>query len=116
MKFTVNVHILKREEFKTMFYDKYFTKNAKARKVKEFLELKQGGMIVHDYVLKFEEGCQFVSYIDRDDNERIDHFIRGLRAEIKRDVRMSKATGYKEIVDKTLMAEQDEKEIERERQ
>ncbi|XP_073021374.1 uncharacterized protein [Primulina eburnea] len=42
--------------------------------------------------------------------------MRGLRAEIRRDVRMSKAATYKEIVEKALLAEQDEKEIEKERQ
>ncbi|XP_073045999.1 uncharacterized protein [Primulina eburnea] len=66
--------------------------------------------------LKFEEGCQFAPYISKDDTEKGEHFLRGLRAEIKRDVRMSKATTYKEIVEKALMAEQDEKEIGIERQ
>ncbi|XP_073018694.1 uncharacterized protein [Primulina eburnea] len=105
-KVTVNIQTLKWQEFKDLFFDKYFSKDVKTKKVKEFLELKQGSMNVNDYILKFEEGCQFAPYISKDDTERGEHLLRSLRAEIKKDVRMSKATTYKEIVEKALMAEQ----------
>ncbi|XP_073038084.1 uncharacterized protein [Primulina eburnea] len=115
-KVTVNVQTLKWNEFKELFYDKYFSTDVKTRKVKEFLELNQGNLNVNDYILKFEEGCLFVPFIASNDKDRGEHFMRGLRAEIRRDVRMSKAATYKEIVEKALLAEQDEKEIEKERQ
>ncbi|XP_073279525.1 uncharacterized protein [Primulina huaijiensis] len=115
-KVTINVETLKRNEFKDLFYDKYFPSDVKARKVKEFLELKQGTMSMNDYILKFEEGCLFVPFIASNDKDRAEHFMWGLRAEIRRDVRMSKANSYKEIVEKALMAEYDEKEIDKERQ
>ncbi|XP_073056885.1 uncharacterized protein [Primulina eburnea] len=99
-----------------LFYDKYFSTDVKTRKVKEFLELNQGNLNVNDYILKFEEGCLFVPFIASNDKDRGEHFMRGLRAELRRDVRMSKAATYKEIVEKALLAEQDEKEIEKERQ
>ncbi|XP_075515502.1 uncharacterized protein LOC142550151 [Primulina tabacum] len=73
-------------------------------------------MSMQEYILKFEEGCQFAPYLASNDIEKGEHFLRGARAEIKRDVRMSKTTSYKETVEKARMAEQDEKEIERERQ
>ncbi|XP_073024282.1 uncharacterized protein [Primulina eburnea] len=115
-KVTVNVQTLKWNEFKELFYDKYFSTDVKTRKVKEFLVLNQGNLNVNDYILKFEEGCLFVPFIASNDKDRGEHFMRGLRAEIRRDVRMSKAATYKEIVEKALLAEQDEKEIEKERQ
>ncbi|XP_073017852.1 uncharacterized protein [Primulina eburnea] len=115
-KVTVNVQTLQWNEFKEQFYDKYFSTNVKNQKVKEFLELKQGNLNVNDYILKFEEGCLFVPLIASNDKDRGEHFMRGLRAEIRRDVRMSKATTYKEIVEKALLAEHDEKGIEKERQ
>ncbi|XP_075498853.1 uncharacterized protein LOC142537182 [Primulina tabacum] len=96
--------------------DRYFPSDVKARKVKEFLELKQGTMSMNDYILKFEEGCLFVPFIASNEKDRAEHFMRGLRAEIQRDVRMSKANSYKKIVEKVLMAEYDEKEIDKERQ
>ncbi|XP_075524554.1 uncharacterized protein LOC142556956 [Primulina tabacum] len=115
-KVTINVQTLKWNEFKDLFYDKYFPSDVKARKVKEFLELKQGTMSMNDYILKFEEGSLFVPFIASNDKDGAEHFMRGLRAEIRRDVRMSKANSYKEIVEKAFMAEYDEKEIDKERQ
>ncbi|XP_073031205.1 uncharacterized protein [Primulina eburnea] len=115
-KVTIDVQTLKWNEFKDLFYDKYFPSDVKARKVKEFLELKQWTMSMNDYILKFEEGCLFVPFIASNDKDRAEHFMRGLRAEIRRDVRMLKANSYKEIVEKALMAEYDEKEIDKERQ
>lgn len=49
MKVTVNVRTLKWDEFKTILFDKYFTRDVKSRKVKEFFELKKGGMTVHEH-------------------------------------------------------------------
>ncbi|XP_075494735.1 uncharacterized protein LOC142532301 [Primulina tabacum] len=115
-KVSVNVSALKWQEFKDLFYDKYFPRDVRSQKVKEFLELKQGNMSMQEYILKFEEGCQFSPYLASNGIEKGEHFLRGVRAEIKKGVRMSKAASYKEIVEKSRMAEQDEKEIERERQ
>ncbi|XP_075473990.1 uncharacterized protein LOC142505051 [Primulina tabacum] len=106
----------KDQEFKDLFYDKYFPRDVRSQKVKEFLELRQGNMSMQEYILKFEEGCQFAPYLTSNDIEKGEHFHRGVRAEIKSDVRISKAASYKEIVEKARMAEQEEKEIERERQ
>ncbi|XP_075500109.1 uncharacterized protein LOC142538694 [Primulina tabacum] len=115
-KVSVNVSALKWQEFKDLFYDKYFSQDVRSQKVKEFLEMKQGNMSIQEYILKFEEECRFSPYLASNDIEKGEHFLRGVRAEIKRDVRMSKAASYKEIVEKARMAEQDEKEIDRERQ
>ncbi|KAI3443867.1 hypothetical protein Pfo_000532 [Paulownia fortunei] len=110
-KLAVNMEELTWERFKIIFYDKYFTRDARSLKVKEFLELKQGGMSVCDYVRKFEQGCKYVPYIAKYNNEKMDHFLRGLNPEIRRDVRMSSVTEFRELVDKALMADLDEKEI-----
>ncbi|XP_073056922.1 uncharacterized protein [Primulina eburnea] len=115
-KISVNVSALKWQEFKDLFYDKYFPRDVRTQKVTEFLELKHGNMSMQEYILKFEEGCQFSPYLASNDIEKGEHFLRGVRAEIKRDVRMSKAASYKEIFEKGRMLEQDEKEIESERQ
>ncbi|KAI3452725.1 hypothetical protein Pfo_009389 [Paulownia fortunei] len=96
-KLAVNMEELTWERFKTIFYDKYFTRDARSLRVKEFLELKQGAMSVCDYVRKFEQGCKYVPYIARDNNEKMDHFLRGLNPEIRRDVRMSSVTEFREL-------------------
>ncbi|XP_073298496.1 uncharacterized protein [Primulina huaijiensis] len=115
-KVTVNVCELKWTEFKDLFHAKYFSSEVKAKKVKEFLELRQGTMNVNEYTLKFEEGCIFVTLIAENNKDKGEHFLRGLRLEIRRDVHMSKVVTYQDIVERALLAEHDEQEIEMERQ
>ncbi|XP_075507549.1 uncharacterized protein LOC142544379 [Primulina tabacum] len=98
-----------------MFYNKYFSKDVRAKKASDFLNLKQGTMLMAEYIQQFEDGVQYVPYIAQDDIKG-EHFMRGLRSEIKRDVRMSKVVIYGEIVERALMAEQDEQDIDRDRQ
>ncbi|XP_073033791.1 uncharacterized protein [Primulina eburnea] len=93
-KVGVTVATLKWSEFTDLFYDKYFPDALRARKVTEFLELLQGSLDVGEYILKFEEGCLFAPYIASNDKDKGAHFIRGLRAEIRRDINMSKAGGF----------------------
>ncbi|XP_075473375.1 uncharacterized protein LOC142504385 [Primulina tabacum] len=104
------------DEFKELFFTKYFSREVKAKKVKKFLELKQDAMSVAEYILKFEEGCVFVPFITENDKDKGEHFLRGLNSEIRRDVHMSKVITYQDIVERALLAEHDEQEIEKERQ
>ncbi|XP_073294507.1 uncharacterized protein [Primulina huaijiensis] len=115
-KVTVNVRQLKWEEFKELFYAKYFSREVKAMKVKEFLELRQDSLSVAEYTLKFEERCVFVPFIAKNDKDKGEHFLRGLKPEIRRDVHMAKVITYQDIVESALLAEHDEQEIEKERQ
>ncbi|XP_075515506.1 uncharacterized protein LOC142550154 [Primulina tabacum] len=115
-KVTVNVRELKWDEFKELFYTKYFSGDVKAKKVKEFLELSHDTMYVAEYILKFEEGCIFFPFIAENDKDKGEHFLRGLKSEIRRDVHMSKVIAYQDIVERALLAEHDEQEIEKERQ
>ncbi|XP_075521454.1 uncharacterized protein LOC142554675 [Primulina tabacum] len=115
-KVTVNVQELKWNEFKDLFYAKYFSSEVKAKKVKEFLELRQDALSVTEYTLKFEEGCVFVPFIAENDKDKGEHFLRGLKPEIRRDVHVYKVVTYQDIVERALLAEHDEQEIEKERQ
>ncbi|XP_073304138.1 uncharacterized protein [Primulina huaijiensis] len=115
-KVTVNVHELKWDEFKELFYAKFFSREVKAKKVKEFLELMQDALSVTEYTLKFEKGCVFVPFIAENDKDKGEHFFRGLKPKIRRDVHMSKVVTYQDIVERALLAEHDEQEIEKERQ
>ncbi|XP_073317248.1 uncharacterized protein [Primulina huaijiensis] len=115
-KVTVNVRELKWEEFKELFYAKYFSREVKAKKVIEFLELRQDSLSVAEYTLKFEEGCVFVPFIAENDKEKTEHFLCGLKPEIRRDFHMAKLITYQDIVERALLAEHDEHEIEKERQ
>ena len=48
------------EEFCELFIGKYFSTSARHVKDREFLELKQGTMIVLEYVAKFTELARFI--------------------------------------------------------
>ncbi|XP_073271560.1 uncharacterized protein [Primulina huaijiensis] len=115
-KVRVTVRELKWDEFKELFYVKYFSREVRAKKVKEFLELRQAAMTVNEYTFKFEEGCVFVLFIAENDKDKGEHFLRGLRSEIRRDVHLAKVVAYQDIVERALLAELDEQEIEKERQ
>ncbi|XP_073031204.1 uncharacterized protein [Primulina eburnea] len=95
-KVTVNFKELMWNEFKELFHAKYFSKEIKAKKVKEFLELRQASLSVTEYILKFEEGCVFVPFIAENDKDKV--------------------VTYQEIVERALLAEHDEQEIEKDRQ
>ncbi|XP_075473973.1 uncharacterized protein LOC142505034 [Primulina tabacum] len=96
--------------------NKYFSNDVRAKKASDFLNLKQGTMSMIEYIQQFEAGDQYLPYIVQDDTSKGEHFMWGLRSEIKRDVRMSKVATYGEIVERALMAEQDEQDIDRDRQ
>ncbi|XP_075499294.1 uncharacterized protein LOC142537684 [Primulina tabacum] len=104
------------DTFKSTFYNKYFSKDVRAKKASDFLNLKQGTMSMAEYIQQFEAGVQYAPYIAHDDTSKGEHFMRGLRFKFKRDVRMSKVVTYGEIVERALMAEQDEPDIDRDRQ
>ena len=66
--------------------------------------------------MKFEEGCVFSLYLIENDKNKGKYFLRGLREELRWDVHLSKVHSYKKIVAHSLLAEQDEKDIAKERQ
>ncbi|KAF9670394.1 hypothetical protein SADUNF_Sadunf13G0063700 [Salix dunnii] len=111
---TVNVPTLTWEKFKEMFYNKYFTADVKARKIQDFLELKQNGMSVGEYARRFEQGCRFVPFIAEDENLKKNRFLTGLNLRVRSMVRMSAANTFSEMVDKALLADEDQKEISKE--
>ncbi|KAB5524351.1 hypothetical protein DKX38_022100 [Salix brachista] len=111
---TVDVSTLTWVKLKEMFYNKYFTADVKARKIQDFLELKQNGMSVGEYVRRFEQGCRFVPFIAEDENLKKNRFLTGLNPRVRSMVWMSAANTFSEMVDKALLADEDQKEISRE--
>ncbi|XP_012841508.1 PREDICTED: uncharacterized protein LOC105961790 [Erythranthe guttata] len=99
-----NLETLPWTDFKIQFFEKYFSKDVRAHKLEEFLELRQGDLPMIEYIRRFERGCLYASFIARDAEEKKNHFIRGLQPEIRRDIRMSDASTFRQIVDKALMA------------
>ncbi|XP_042422874.1 uncharacterized protein LOC122010411 [Zingiber officinale] len=108
----VNQNTLTWEEFKGIFYDKYFTADVRSRLKREFMSLRQGDLSVAEFVKKFDTGCHFVPLIANDATEKLRHFLDGLRPTIRRDVLLADPTEYQDAVTRAFRAEQSLKDIE----
>ncbi|XP_073269656.1 uncharacterized protein [Primulina huaijiensis] len=102
----VNMMTLTWEEFKRVFYDKYFTSDVRSIPKREFMSLRQGDWSVVDFVKKFDRGCRFVSLITNDPVEKLRHFLDGLKPTIRHDVMLNDPTDYTTAVAKAFRAEQ----------
>ncbi|XP_073119658.1 uncharacterized protein [Henckelia pumila] len=108
---TIDVTTLTWEAFKTLFYEKYYTGEARAQLKKEFMSLRQGDLSVSEFVRKFERGCHFVPLIGNDEAEKLQHFVSCLRPNICRDVMMTEPVDYAAAIRKALRSEQSLKDI-----
>ncbi|XP_073139055.1 uncharacterized protein [Henckelia pumila] len=107
----VNLTTLTWENFRTMFFEKYYTAEERGRLIREFMSLRQGDKSVAEYVKQFERGCHFVPLIANDEQERLRHFTDGLRPDIKLDVFMADVANYSAAVKRALRSEQGRKEM-----
>ncbi|XP_073290501.1 uncharacterized protein [Primulina huaijiensis] len=112
----LNLATLTWTRFTEVFYSKYFAEEVRTRLTTEFMSLRQGDMTVTEFIRKFERGCHFVPLIANDARAKMMHFLVGLRPILRRDVRVSDPTTYEVAVSKALAAEQDLRDIERDRQ
>lgn len=99
---TVNLQTLTWEDFKEVFYSKYFTDEVRSRLTMEFMTLRQGDRIVAEFVRKYDQGCHFMPLIANDAREKLRHFNDGLRPILSRDVRVAGPTTYAVSVTRAL--------------
>ena len=70
-------------KFQELFMGKYFPDTARHAKAQEFLELKQGAMIVMDYVARFTELARFANDYVATDMAKLRRFENGLKLSIR---------------------------------
>ena len=70
-------------EFHELFMGKYFSATARHAKAQEFLELKQGTMIVMEYVAKFTELARFADDYVATNMAKVRKFENGLKLSIR---------------------------------
>ena len=70
-------------EFHELFMGKYFSATARHAKAQEFLELKQGTMIVMEYVAKFTELARFADDYVATNMAKVRKFENGLKLFIR---------------------------------
>ena len=66
------------EEFKVAFLNHYFPMELREAKMREFLNLKQGGMGVRDYVLRFSKLSKYAPSMMEDPRVKMGQFVYGL--------------------------------------
>ncbi|XP_073019307.1 uncharacterized protein [Primulina eburnea] len=112
---SVNLQTLTCDGFKEVLDSKYFTEEVCSPLTREFMTLRQGDISVAEFVRNFERGCHFVPLIYNDVQEKMRHFIDGLRPILHRDVNVAGPTTYNVAVSRALAAEQDKRDIELDR-
>ena len=70
-------------EFRELFMGKFFPTSARHAKAREFLELKQGNMIMLEYVAKFTELAHFGDDYVATNMAKVGKFDDGLKLSIR---------------------------------
>ncbi|XP_073137324.1 uncharacterized protein [Henckelia pumila] len=91
---TAELATLTWDDFKGLFFQKYFNAEVGARLKKKFMSLRQGDISVAEFARMFERGCHFVPLIDIDEAKKLQHFVVGLRPTIRHDVVMAEPVDY----------------------
>ena len=71
------------EKFHDLFMGKYFPDTAHHKKAQEFLELKQGTMIVFEHVARFMELARFADDYVATNMAKVRRFKNGLKLSIR---------------------------------
>ncbi|XP_075499217.1 uncharacterized protein LOC142537597 [Primulina tabacum] len=83
--------------FKELFSGKYFPADVRGRLRREFMSLRQGDLSVAEFIRKFDRGCHFVPLIARDADQKLRHFLDGLKPTLHRDVMLMRLASYDEM-------------------
>lgn len=97
--------------FRREFLNRYFPEDVRGKKEIEFLELKQGDMLVTEYADKFVELAKFYPHYTAETAEfsKCIKFENGLRADIKRAIGYQKIKNFSDLVSSCRIYEEDTK-------
>ncbi|GFZ18350.1 hypothetical protein Acr_27g0000890 [Actinidia rufa] len=94
--------------FKVIFREKFVPRAVQNTKCSEFEHLKQLGTTIADYEGSFTNLAEYAPHLVATDEMRARRFEDGLRHEIKRVIRPLVLPTYAEVLDRTIIVEQDE--------
>ena len=101
------------EGFKNDFFAKYFPISVRRLKENEFLNFVQGNMDVRRYEAKFNSLSRFTSRFVATEEDQAARFEVGLNPIIKAGVAPFELKVYRNLVDKALVVEEVQKEVNR---
>ena len=97
--------------FLEVFNEEYFPEMIRDQKIQEFLNLKQGNMIVIEYNAKFIELSRYALHIVSTESRKARRFEAGLRWNIKNKVDILRLPTHQEVLHIALIAEKSLNEI-----
>ena len=74
-----------RKIFKKAFLDRFFPREKRESKVVEFINLRQEGMSVLEYSLKFTELLKYAPSLVSGPRDEMNHFIKGVSDDLKKE-------------------------------
>ncbi|GFY87122.1 hypothetical protein Acr_05g0007610 [Actinidia rufa] len=92
--------------FLEVFNEEYFPEMVRDQKVQEFLNLKQGNMIVVEYNAKFIELSRYAPRIVSTESRKARRFEAGLRWNIKNKVDILRLPTHQEVLHTAFIAEE----------
>ena len=110
-----NAQAITWQEFCQSFHSHYVPSGEIKVKRKEFLELKQGSMSVHEYLTKFTQLSRYASSdVDTNDKKQ-DCFRDGLNPGIRYALSSNEYDTFQKLVDKAFTVERERKVLEADR-
>ncbi|XP_074300271.1 uncharacterized protein LOC141631507 [Silene latifolia] len=97
--------------FKSLVETRFYPKELKQQKLKEFIEFKQGGLSVQAFTDKFNDLAHYASRFVRDEDERVYFYRSKLNPKLESMVRRDSTT-FVAVYDDALWAENSLKAIE----
>ena len=97
--------------FLEVFNEEYFPEMVRDQKVQEFMNLKQGKMIVVEYNTKFMELCHYAPHIVSTESRKARKFGAKLRWNIQNKVDILRLPTYQEVLQRAIIVERSLNEI-----
>ena len=106
VKQTRNITQMTWADFLEEFNNKYYNVSILATKVIEFRNLKQGYLLVIEYIRKFDRLARYAPDMASTDTIRVNRFLEGLKPELARDLDMGREglITYREAIQRAIRA------------
>jgi hypothetical protein len=109
----VNVDTITWNEFKAHFRTHYVPRGTMKLKRKEFVDLKQGGMTVNEYLNSFIQLSRYAPNDINTDEMKQDVFLNGLNDDIQFQLLNTDYADFQHVVDKAIVIESKIREMEK---
>ncbi|XP_057965288.1 uncharacterized protein LOC131155857 [Malania oleifera] len=93
------------DRFREVFFERYFLATVWNAKMKEFMVLTQGQLMVQQYAARFMELSRFAPFMVPDEARKSWKFERGLKMEIQKQKMILQIQDFATLVDKATMVE-----------